>query len=82
MKLFNNTPGQVYYGIDNASSGDCGVIDSLATSADMTAYDNSQNVFVAFAAYPFSNPPEITPFKITIPESGTGMTVTIGISQE
>jgi hypothetical protein len=82
MKLFNNTPGQVYYGIDSASSGDCGVIESQGTSADLTGYDNSQNVSVYFAAYPFSNPPEITPFKITIPASGTGMTVTIGISQE
>lgn len=81
MKLYNNTPGEIFFGIEDANSGDCGTIDAGAT-ADWPAYDNQDNVTVSFAAYPFSNPPEITPFKITIPESGTGMSVTIGIYQE
>lgn len=81
MKLYNNTPGQVFFGIAAANMGDCGTIDPGATS-DWPAYNNQENVSVDFAAYPFSTPPDITPFKITIPESGTGMAVTIGIYQE
>lgn len=80
MNLYNNTPGEVYFGIESSTSGDCGTIDPSNT-ADWPSYDNSENVTVTFAAYPFSDP-GITPFKITIPESGTGMAVTIGIYKE
>lgn len=81
MKLNNNTPGQVMYSISSPNSGDCGNIDAGGT-ADWPAYDNQENVRVAFAAAPVSQPPQITPFKITIPETGTGMAVTIGLYQE
>lgn len=81
MTLSNNTPIELAYGIQSASSGDCGTIDAGGT-ADWPGYDNQDNVTVSFAAAPPSNPPQITPFKITIPESGTGMAVTIGIYHE
>lgn len=81
MKLNNNTPVDVFYGISSASSGDCGNL-SAGETADWPAYDNQDNVRVTFAAYPPSNPPEITPFKVTIPETGSGMAVTIGLYQE
>ncbi len=81
MQLYNNTPGEVFFGIESSTGGDCGTIDAGATS-DWPSYDNSDNVTVTFAAYPFSQSPGITPFKITIPESGTGMAVTIGIYKE
>jgi hypothetical protein len=81
MKLVNNTPVEVMLTISCASSVDCGTIDPAGTS-DWPYYDNQENVTVAFAALPASQPPEITPFKITIPETGTGMAVTIGIYQE
>lgn len=81
MKLFNNTPQEVQLTISCASSVDCGTIDASCTS-DWPYYDNQQNVKVSFAALPASQPPEITPFKIMIPETGTGMAVTIGIYQE
>ena len=81
MKLLNNTPMEVSFGIQSASSGDCGTINAGDT-ADWPAYDNQDQVTVSFAGYPYSDPPEITPFKITIPETGTGMTVTIGLYQE
>jgi hypothetical protein len=81
MTLYNNTPGEVFFGIESASSGDCGTIESGGTS-DWPAYDNQDNVKVTFAATPVSTPPDVTPFKVTIPESGTGMAVTIGIYQE
>lgn len=81
MKLLNNTSVSVFYGIESASSGDCGNLNSGET-ADWPTYDNQDNVRVTFAASPASTPPEITPFKITIPETGSGMSVTIGIFQE
>jgi hypothetical protein len=82
MKLFNNTPNQLDFGINPASGGgDCGSIDSGEYS-DWPSYNNQENINVSFVAYPPVDPPEVTPFQITIPESGTGMTVTIGIYQE
>ncbi len=81
MKVFNNTPVDVFYGIESASSGDCGNL-TAGDTADWPGYDNQDNVTVTFSALPMSTPPEITPFKITIPETGSGMAVTIGISQE
>ncbi|HEV7396282.1 MAG TPA: hypothetical protein VGN86_07200 [Pyrinomonadaceae bacterium] len=81
MNIFNNTPVEVHYDISMTGSGDCGNLNA-ADTADWPAYDNSSNVEVGFAAMPVSQPPNVTPFTITIPESGTGMTVTIGIYQE
>lgn len=81
MKLVNNTPGQVFAVISSPGAGDCGSIDAGDTS-DWPGYDNQQNVKVSFAALPNSQPPDRTPFKITIPETGTGMAVTIGIYRE
>lgn len=81
MKIYNNTPIELFYGISSSSSGDCGTIDAGDT-ADWPGYDNSENVTVSFTAMPPSQPPAITPFTITIPESGTGMTVTLGIYKE
>ncbi len=60
--------------------GDCGTIAQGGTS-DWPKYDNQENVKISFAAMPFSQAPQITPFKITIPDTGTGMAVTIGISK-
>ena len=81
MNIFNNTPVEVKYNITSPSSSDCGTIDPGDTS-DWPGYDNQENVTVSFYAMPFSQPPQITPFKITIPDSGTGMVVTIGLFQE
>lgn len=80
MKLLNNTPGQVMFSISSPGHGDCGTIDPGGTS-DWPKYDNQENVKVAFSALPFSTPPQMTPFKITIPTPHAGMTVTIGISK-
>ncbi len=79
MKLFNNTPVEVQLTITCASSADCGTIDAGDTS-DWPYYDNQENVTVSFSVNSSSPTPE--PFRITIPETGTGMAVTIGIYQE
>lgn len=81
MKLYNNTPNQVMLTITCPGSVDCGTIDP-GGSSDWPYYDNKQNVLVAFSALPPSQPPQITPFKITIPETGSGMAVTIGMYHE
>ena len=78
MKLVNNTPGQIQFSITSPGHGDCGTIDAGGTS-DWPKYDNQANVRVSFAAMPFSKAPQITPFKITIPDTVTGMAVTIGL---
>lgn len=78
MKLFNNTPGQVFFSITSPGHGDCGEIDPGGTS-DWPKYDNQGSVRVSFAAMPFSKPPQITPYKITIPKPRTDMVVTIGL---
>lgn len=83
MKLFNNTPMEAFYGIAGAGSADCGNIPANQT-ADLPWYDNKQNVTVTFSAVGTQPPPpgETTPFSVTIPSSGTGTTVTIGLYQE
>ena len=81
MKLVNSTPTEVMITIACAGSADCGTIDP-GGSSDWPYYDNQENVLVAFSALPDSPAPDVTPFKITIPETGTGMAVTIGLYQE
>lgn len=80
MKLYNNTGNDVFYGISSANSGDCGTIDAGDT-ADLPYYDNQENVRVTFSALPVSDS-QVTPFSMTIPDSGEGMAVTIGLYQE
>ena len=83
MTLYNNTPMEAFYGISAGDNpGDCGTIPANQTT-DLPQYDNKQNVTVTFEAVGASNAPgESTPFSITIPKSGTGMAVTIGLYQE
>lgn len=82
MKLVNNTPMEVFYGISNGGSADCGTIPANQ-STDRPFYDKKQNVTVTFEAVGQNTPPgESTPFSVTIPQSGTGTAVTIGLYQE
>lgn len=83
MKLNNNTPMEAFYGISGGGSADCGNIPAN-DSTDLPFYDNQQSVVVTFTAVGTTPPPpnETTPFSVTIPKSGTGTTVTIGLFQE
>ena len=72
MKLFNNTPDSVQYTISSSTSDNCGSIDPGQT-ADEPYFDNTQGVTVDFSTSSGN------PFNITIPETNTGMTVTVGI---
>jgi hypothetical protein len=83
MKLFNNTPMEAFYGISDGTSADCGNIPANQT-ADLPYYDNKPKVNVTFTAVGATPPPsgETTPFSVTIPATGTGTAVTIGLYQE
>jgi hypothetical protein len=82
MKLYNNTPMETFYGISDGTSADCGNIAANQTT-DLPYYDNKQNVNVSFSAVGANTPPgESTPYSVTVPKTGTGMTVTIGLYQE
>ena len=77
MNIYNNTGQELYYGINSPSSGDCGTIDAGQT-ADWPSYDNTQGVAVSFVAMP-DNGPNPTPFSVSIPKTGVGDVVTIGL---
>jgi hypothetical protein len=81
MTLLNNTPNPAFYGISSSNGGDCGTLDPNGT-ADWPSYDNQTNVSVSFRSNTKSPNNEYPPFSVTIPESGTGTTVTIGLYLE
>ncbi len=72
MKLYNNTPNEALYTISCSTSDNCGTIDPGQT-ADEPYFDKQNNVVVDFSRNGGG------PFDITIPETNTGMAVTIGI---
>ncbi|MEY2563272.1 MAG: hypothetical protein QOH88_1465 [Verrucomicrobiota bacterium] len=81
MKLYNNTPMQTFYGISDGTSADCGNIDANE-SVDLSYFDNKKSVTVTFTAVGTAPPGETPPFSVTIPQSGTGTAVTIGLYRE
>lgn len=81
MKLFNNTPNGAWYGVTHGNGFDCGSLDPDQT-IDNPVWDNQQNVRVDFYALGDAPPDETAPFSVTVPQSGTGMAVTIGLYQE
>jgi len=72
MKLFNNTPNEALYTVATDSSDSCGTIDPGQT-AKVDGYDDTQNVQVFFSNNAGG------PFSVTIPSTGEGMAVTVGI---
>ena len=81
MTILNNTPNPAFYGIGSSSMGDCGSLDPNQ-SADWPSYDNQTDVTVSIRSNTKSSPNEYPPFSVTIPDSGTGTTVTIGLYLE
>ena len=72
MQLYNNTSNEVLYTISAGSSDSCGTIDPGQTASE-PSYDNTQNVSVFFSNNSGG------PFSVTIPNTGEGMSVTVGI---
>ena len=81
MKLYNNTSNNAFYNISNPTQAECGSI-SPSQTLDLPGWNNQQNVKVDFVALPPEPDGSAAPFSVTIPQSNTGMTVTIGIYQE
>jgi hypothetical protein len=81
MTIFNNSPNPTYYGITDGTSSDCGNI-APNQSVDRPYYDNKPQVTVKIVAVGKASPNEYPPFSVTIPETGTGTAVTIGLYQE
>ena len=79
MQLYNNTPNELFYSISSPNSADCGTINPGET-APWPGYDNTANVSVSFSGTVQSPNPQ--PFSITIPSTGVGKAVTIGIYDE
>ncbi len=77
MRLLNNSPNEVFFNISSPGLADCGTIGAGDTNV-LSDFNNQENVQVTFTATPSFQ----YPFVIVIPETGTGMTVTIGIYQE
>jgi hypothetical protein len=80
MKLYNNTPNQVFWDVNYGNSAGCGSIKADET-LDHPQWDHQKNVQVSFYHLE-KTPGEPGPFEITIPKSGKGMAVTIGIFQQ
>lgn len=81
MKIYNNTQNDIFYDTKVSSGGgDCGTIEAQQT-LDIGS-DETDNLVVGFSALPPEPQGGITPYTVTIPESKTGMTVTIGLYQE
>lgn len=75
MKLVNETNVAVNYNISSAGMADCGQID-VDGVVDLPAYDNQQNVTVAFW------PVEGGDFSITWPATKTGQQTEIALVAE
>lgn len=68
MILANETSQTVFYTITNGNAVDCGTIAPEAV-ADVSYYDNQQNVTVEFS------PVDNSPFSLAIPQTATGEAV-------
>ena len=81
MKLFNNTQNNANYDISYANDAECGTI-AAGQTIDMPGLDDQENVQISFYCANPAPPDETAPFALTIPSTGTGMAVTIGLFQE
>jgi hypothetical protein len=81
MTLYNNTPMEAAYGISYGNTYDCGTIPSQQTISN-TGWDNQKGVTVVFSSMEGNPLTSGNPFWITIPQTGTGSAVTVGIYQE
>jgi hypothetical protein len=76
MRIFNNTQNEIGYNIASSTNADCGTIEAQQT-AEFASWNETDNVKLTFNALPPEPHGLATPFTVTIPQSGTGMAVTI-----
>lgn len=71
MIVQNSTSNQIFYSISSPGSADCGTID--AGQATEVGYNNQTDVNVSL------RPIDTSEFSVTIPQTGTGKVVTVGL---
>lgn len=81
MNIYNNTPMTAWYGVTYGSQSDSGTIPAQDTISN-PAWDKQDGLTVAFSAMEGSPPVSGNPFSVIVPQTGTGMCVTIGVYQE
>jgi hypothetical protein len=81
MNLYNNTPMEAYYEVSYGNGFNCGTIPAQQNLAN-PAWDNQPTVKVVFSSMEGTPPSNGNPFSVNIPNTGTGMSVTIGLYQE
>jgi hypothetical protein len=81
MTLFNNTPMPAAYNVTYGNAGECGTIPA-GQSTSNPAWDNQATLQVVFSSMEGTPPSAGNPFWITVPSTGVGTAVTIGIYQE
>jgi hypothetical protein len=81
MTIFNNTPVEAYYTVSYGNDVECGSLGGRE-SVTSTNWDKQPKLKVVFSGLGGNPPTPGHPFWITIPQTGTGLAVTIGISQE
>jgi hypothetical protein len=81
MTLLNNTPMAASYNVTYGNAGECGSIPAGQTVTN-AAWDNQASLQVVFGSIEGNPPSAGNPFWITIPSTGVGTAVTIGIYQE
>lgn len=81
MNLYNNTPMEAYYGVSYGNAFDCGTIPAQQT-LENTNWDKQPTLKVVFSAIESGTSNNQNPFSVVVPQTGTGMVVTIGLYQE
>ena len=81
MTLYNNTPMEAAYNVTFGNAGDCGTIPA-GQSVTNPSWDNQAALQVVFGSMEGNPPSGGNPFWITVPQTGTGTAVTIGLYQE
>jgi hypothetical protein len=81
MTINNNTPVEAYYSVAYGNDVECGSLGGRQSTSS-TNWDNQAKLKVVFSGLGGNPPTPGHPFWITIPQTGTGTAVTIGLYQE
>ena len=81
MNIYNNTPQTAAYNVNYGDAAECGTIPPQQTISNSN-WDNQKSLTVILSSYGGDPPTDGNPFLVTVPQTGTGMVVTIGCYQE
>lgn len=81
MNLYNNTPNTAAYNVNYGDNAECGTIAPQQTISNPN-WDNQPSLTIVLSSYGGDPPTDGNPFSVTVPQSGAGMVVTVGLYQE